>query len=159
MRISPIIFSIVIALVVIAGALWFFVRDTNDASLAAGALGVPVSPEVVQIADFEYEIVASLEARTLGLSGRTEISENYGMLFVFPEAERHGFWMKDMFVPIDIIWLANDGTVIGIDPNITPDTYPTPYFAPAPVARVLETKAGEAARQGWVVGSKITLPL
>jgi uncharacterized membrane protein (UPF0127 family) len=67
--------------------------------------------------------------------------------------------MKDMFVSIDIIWLADDGTVLAIDESVSPSTYPTPFYPPQPVRLVLETRAGETRAQGWTVGTKIPLPL
>ncbi|MES2668219.1 MAG: DUF192 domain-containing protein [Patescibacteria group bacterium] len=110
-------------------------------------------------ASFDFEVVASEEARAQGLSGRTSVPPGYGMLFVFDAPERYGFWMKDMLVSIDIIWLADDGTILAIEENVSPSTYPTPFYPPQPVRLVLETRPGEAAAQGWSVGSRIPLPL
>jgi|CXWL01.1.fsa_nt_gi uncharacterized membrane protein (UPF0127 family) len=106
-----------------------------------------------------FEVVTTQEAREKGLGGRTEIPHNYGMLFVFPSAERYGFWMKDMRTPIDIVWLSDNGTILGIEENISPETYPKPFHPPTPVRYVLEMRAGEAAQKGWSVGARIDLPL
>ena len=54
------------------------------------------------------EIADTPAAREQGLSGRTEIPEDYGMLFVFPDKGDYGFWMKDLMVSIDGFWLADD---------------------------------------------------
>ena len=50
-----------------------------------------------------FEVVTTQAAQERGLGGRATIPDNYGMLFVFPKADRYGFWMKDMLAPIDII--------------------------------------------------------
>jgi len=105
-----------------------------------------------------FEVVTTQAAQERGLGGRASIPENYGMLFVFADDEKVGFWMKDMLAPIDMIWLSDTGTVLGIEDSVSPDTYPQAFYPPQPVKYVLETKAGEARRQGWEVGSHVSLP-
>ncbi len=107
---------------------------------------------------FSFEIASTSEQRARGLSGRDSIPNDYGMLFVFSHPDLYGFWMKDMKVAIDIIYLDESGTIIGIEPNISPETYPAVFYPPTPVSYVLETRAGEATRQSWRLGSTISLP-
>lgn len=109
-------------------------------------------------AGFEFEIVDTPDTRALGLSGRSSLPENYGMLFVFDTPDRYGFWMKNMLVPIDIVWLSKDGTIIDITRGVSPDTYPNVFYPREAVSFVLETKAGESYRQGWEAGDRISLP-
>jgi len=120
---------------------------------------LPVVEESKEIGggSIEVEIADSVEERTKGLSGREMVPEGYGMLFVFEEKGSYNFWMKDMLVPIDIIWLRDDGTIIGIERNVSPDTYPKTFTSPEPVRYVLETAVGEAERQGWDIGSTISI--
>jgi uncharacterized membrane protein (UPF0127 family) len=106
----------------------------------------------------QFEIVKTQAAQERGLGGRADVPENYGMLFVFSEAKPVGFWMKDMLVPIDIIWLSDTGTILGIEDSISPNTYPKIVYPPQPVKLVLETRAGEARRRGWAVGTQVSLP-
>jgi uncharacterized membrane protein (UPF0127 family) len=107
----------------------------------------------------QFEVVSTQATQERGLGGRTSIPENYGMLFVFKQSSKVGFWMKDMRVPIDIVWLSDNGTILGIEDSLLPNTYPKAVYPPAPVKLVLETKAGEMRRRGWSVGTKIPLPL
>jgi uncharacterized membrane protein (UPF0127 family) len=106
----------------------------------------------------KFEIVTTDAAQERGLGGRADITENYGMLFVFPKDKQYGFWMKDMLTSIDMIWLSDKGTIIAIDASVSPATYPKPFYPPEPVRLVLETRAGEATRRGWKVGTTIQLP-
>ena len=106
-----------------------------------------------------FEIVSDSAAQQKGLSGRPVIPDNYGMLFVFPTDGNYGFWMVDMLAPIDMVWLLSDGSIAGITPSVSPDTYPTVFYPPTPIRYVLETQAGFAKKKGWKVGTKITLPL
>ena len=93
-----------------------------------------------------------------GLGGRTGLSSHEGMLFVFPDDAQHMFWMKDMEFSIDMVWFDSSGTVIYIQPNVAPDTYPE-AFGPAQGSRyVLELPADFAATYGIKVGDKATLP-
>ena len=66
--------------------------------------------------------------------------------------------MKDMLASIDIIWIADDGTILKVDSNVDPSTYPKAYFPPEPVQYVLETRAGFTTEHGWQVGTHVPLP-
>jgi uncharacterized membrane protein (UPF0127 family) len=126
---------------VLAGILIFFALSRPPYSLA------------------HIERVDTPAAREQGLSGRTEIPEDYGMLFVFPDKGDYGFWMKDMKVSIDVFWLSDDGTIVGIERALSPDTYPEAVHPPLPVRYVLETRSGTGAARGWTVGTTLALPL
>jgi uncharacterized protein len=117
----------------------------------------PPKLEVIDVSDYSFEVVDTLKEREQGLSGRTEVPED-GMLFVFPEKNSAGFWMKDMLISIDIIWIGDGGTIIGIEENVSPDTYPEAFYPPEPVRYVLEVAAGDAKARSWEVGTIIPLP-
>lgn len=114
-------------------------------------------PPIEEVSGIEVEIADTPEARAQGLSDRAIIPEGYGMLFVFETEGNYGFWMKDMFVSIDVIWLSPEGTILGIERNLAPETYPQVFYPPEPIRYVLETAVGEAERQGWEVGSSVTI--
>ena len=80
------------------------------------------------------------------------------MLFVFTEDGKYAFWMKDMQFSIDIIWLAADGTVVYIVPNLSPATYPQTYTPDTPARFVLEVPAGFVAAHSVRIGDKAQLP-
>ena len=68
------------------------------------------------------EYARSEEARSQGLSGRSIMDINSGMLFVFPNEETHSFWMKDMLMPLDIIFINKDFTIVDIKESQNPCT-------------------------------------
>ncbi len=109
-------------------------------------------------AGITYEVVSTPEAMAKGLGGRSDIPHDYGMLFVFATPNIYHFWMKDMLVPIDILWLSTDGTIIGIDASVSPDTYPTTFAPPRPARFVLEMRAGEAKLKNLEIDSRLLLP-
>lgn len=92
---------------------------------------------------FRVEVAASDLDREKGLSGRATLAAGSGMWFDLPEAGLHGFWMKDMAFPIDLVWISPDRTVLG-----SVRLEPCPVFRcpihtpPAPVLHVLEVNAG-----------------
>jgi uncharacterized membrane protein (UPF0127 family) len=142
--------------------------DTHPASVATttSTLTEPPKPVVVATATpavaptpFQFEVVTTQAAQEKGLGGRTDVPSNYGMLFVFPKDAPQQFWMKDMLVPIDMIWIRDDGTVAGIEREVSPKTYPKIFTSPEPVRYVLETRAAEAGRLGITTGTKLNLPL
>lgn len=89
--------------------------------------------------------VADTDARRgLGLSGRGELRDNEGMLFIFDPETTPGFWMKDMNFPIDIIWLDTFMNTVFITKNAEPSSYPSIFTPPVLIKYVLEVPAGFA---------------
>lgn len=127
--------------------------------LISGHHPAPAHTSVTDTGSFRYEVVTTLAAQAQGLGGRTDVPHDYGMLFVFKQDDRYGFWMKDMLVPIDIIWLSDTGAILGTLDSVSPATYPNVFYPPEPVRYVLETRAGEAKLQSWGVGETIKIPL
>ena len=101
------------------------------------------------------EVVTNQEQQAVGLSKRTEIPRNYGMLFVFKEDGEYGFWMKDMQVPVDMFWLTKEGKVVHIERGVTPETFPNTFTNTTPARYVLETRSGVAAIHSIDVGSMV----
>lgn len=97
------------------------------------------------------EIVSTPESIAQGLSNRSEIGSD-GMLFMMPTVAQHRFWMKDMDMDLDIIWLR-DNVIVGITPQVPRPKGDTalvdlPIYTPnVPADMVLEVKSGRA--QFW----------
>lgn len=128
------------------------------AGIAAVALTLFSAPQEAPYALSHIEVADDAVERERGLSGR-EVPEDFGMLFIFPEPGRYAFWMKDMLVPIDILWLSEDGTILGIEEQVSPESYPEAFIPPVPVRVVLEVRAGTSALRGWEVGDTLVLPI
>lgn len=105
------------------------------------------------------EVLNTDAERIKGLSGRSEIGDADGLLFVFPKADYHGIWMKDMKFPIDIIWISEDWKVIGIDKNVQPDSYPKIFKPSRPARYVVETEIHFSDTFGLHEGLAVRLPL
>lgn len=101
----------------------------------------------IEIADKGYD-------RAKGLMDRSSMKENRGMLFVFPEADKQSFWMKNTIIPLDILYITDEFTVESIQENTKPfdeNSYPSKGLA----KYVLEVNAGFCATHNIHVESKI----
>ena len=108
------------------------------------------------------EVADSEEERKMGLSGRKSLGENDGMLFKFDKNDVFpSFWMKDMLIPIDIVWI-NDGKIAKIHKNVQPqpgkkDSELTLYSPDLPIDYVLEVNTGFSDKNGLKVEDRVDL--
>lgn len=117
---------------------------------------MPVLPTTsLQIGNamLEVELATTDAERSQGLSGRTSLPEGKGMFFVFDSPGNWGIWMKDMHFPIDIIWADQNGEVITVVENATPESYPKSFYPSVPAQYVLEVPAGFAKAHAIAEGS------
>lgn len=93
--------------------------------------------------------------RKIGLMGRQELDVNSGMLFVFDKEIPLSFWMKNTFIPLDIIYVNSKKEIVSIQKNCQPQSLkgiPSIY----PALYVVEVNAGYCDRNGIFVGDKIS---
>jgi uncharacterized membrane protein (UPF0127 family) len=118
---------------------------------------VSIGPTKIQV-----QIADTTDKRTKGLSGTSSLKADEGMLFIFEGKINPVFWMKDMLIPLDIIWIG-DGKIVRIDKNVpiptlgTPDAGLKTYSAGAPIDYVLEVNAGFSDANSIKVGSSVDL--
>lgn len=80
--------------------------------------------------------------RVQGLSGRTGLKEDEGLLFVFEKEGFHGFWMKDMLFPIDIAWVDKNKKIVHIEHSVSEKSYPKIFTGTSLSLYVLEVQSG-----------------
>lgn len=99
---------------------------------------------------FLVEIADSAEEHQQGLMFREHLDANKGMLFIFDHADMYSFWMKNTKIPLDMLWLDENKTVVFIAKKVQPCTQdPCPVVTPDSAARyILETNAGLAEQFG-----------
>ena len=111
-------------------------------------------------AEFSLEIAATDRERQLGYMFREEVPANEGMLFLFGETERHGIWMKNCRVALDIIWLDEDFRVVEVAAGAQPCPIdgPCPSMQPMHPSRyVLEVAGGRAAEEKLSRGDLVVI--
>jgi uncharacterized membrane protein (UPF0127 family) len=104
----------------------------------------------------DVEVAATRDAETRGLMWRTELPEGKGMIFIFNGETVHNFWMQNTLIPLDMLFIATDGTVVGIVERAEPQTT-TARTVGKPSKYVLEVPGGWCAKLGVVAGSKATV--
>ena len=132
-------------LVIIAGAGMFFIQNTQRRYVSA-YIGSGV---------FHLRLAETAEERAQGLGGVAALVQNEGMLFTFQNDGLHGIWMKDMRIPIDILWLSNDFQIVDFAEKVSPDSFPRVFTPTTPARFVVELPAGAKKASGVAVGDAV----
>jgi uncharacterized protein len=94
------------------------------------------------------EVVADDESRAQGLMYRDRLREGTGMLFIFPNMNELGFWMKNTLIPLDMVWIDDKQRVVHVKENVPPcKADPCPTYSPGVNAQFVLELAGGVARQ------------
>jgi uncharacterized protein len=96
---------------------------------------------------FSVEVASTPETQQHGLMNRHELAPDGGMLFDFHRDASLTFWMKDTYLPLDMLFIRSDGTISSITPNAVPLST-TPIRSTEPVRAVLEINGGKAIEFG-----------
>ena len=108
----------------------------------AGLLKIPV------------ELATTHKERQQGLMYRRSLKADSGMLFVFERQQIHRFWMKNTYIPLDMIFITEQMTVAGVVHRAQPETE-TARFVQRPSRYVLEVNGGFAQSNGITVGDRV----
>jgi uncharacterized protein len=106
---------------------------------------------------FAIEIAGTEQQRERGLMFRKELPEGTGMLFNFHAERPVTFWMKNTYVPLDMIFIHADGTVASVGKGVPLSEELIP--SNEPVLAVLEVIAGTAQKIGLKPGDKVHHPI
>lgn len=104
--------------------------------------------------ELALEVASTVEDRAKGLMFRKSLDPNSGMLFIFEEESKLSFWMKNTFIPLDMIFLDKDRAVVGIVEKAAPLTE-SPRFVEGNSQYVVELFGGESKRLGIEKGCKL----
>ncbi len=139
-----------------------YAQDARNNS--AGETGVPFKPQgqlvflqhgtgktlkmiTIQIADNDRE-------RTQGLMWRYSMSEDHGMLFIFPKEQVLDFWMKNTYIPLDMVFADTSGKIVDIFRNATPFSE-SDISSNQPALYCVEVNGGFCSKYGIETGDKI----
>ncbi len=103
---------------------------------------------------FTAEIADSELTRQRGLMFRHDLPEDRAMLFDFGQARQVGMWMKNTYIPLDMVFIRADGTVAVVAENTVPHSLRV-IGVEEPVLAVLEVAAGTAKRIGLKPGDRV----
>lgn len=159
--------------IIFIAAIFYFIQDRfkifdisfNDGKVSIGS-EQSGNPEIVEISTksgkkvtINVERADTPEKRALGLSYRTSLGDYSGMLFLFDEISISPFTMKDMKIPLDIIFIDSNGLIVDIKRNqeqCVTQTCPA-ILSNVMYKNVLEVNAGFCTTNGIEVGDTITI--
>lgn len=128
----------------------------------AGEQGFEVQTLDIQtgsgILTYRIEMAVTQAQREQGLMFRTALPARWGMLFDFGETRDVAMWMKNTLIPLDMLFITENGQIGRIEANAAPQSL-TIRPSGMPVRAVLELAGGEAARVGIKVGDRLIHPL
>ena len=110
---------------------------------------------------FDIAVEKTPEERKIGLMNNAGISDDQGMLFIFDNEDLYGMWMKNTLIPLDLMWINHDGTVVFIAHDFQPcneDFCPT-ITNDIKAQYVLEINAGLMTKHGIKPGSTARISL
>jgi uncharacterized membrane protein (UPF0127 family) len=100
------------------------------------------------------ELARNDAERARGLMHRSALAPDAGMLFLFDESSEHAFWMKNTLIPLDMIFVSEDGRVAGVVARAVPGDL-SPRSAGGPSRYVLEVNGGWAEAHGVGPGDRV----
>ena len=106
---------------------------------------------------FTVQVADSEETREVGLMFVRRMPDDRGMVFKFPQAGQQAFWMRNTFIPLDIIYIGPDGRIVSIAKRAKPQDE-TPLPSDLPANGVLEINGGLSDKLGIAVGDRVSDP-
>jgi uncharacterized protein len=107
---------------------------------------------------FSVEMATTEEEKTTGLMYRKELPDGRGMLFDFSPEQQVSMWMKNTFIPLDMIFIRADGRILRIAEDTEPQSTKI-ISSGGPAKGVLEVIAGTAKKYGIAPGDRVAHPL
>lgn len=107
---------------------------------------------------FSVEVMRTDEQRQRGLMFRRSLPPDQGMLFAFEREQPVMMWMKNTFLPLDMVFIGKFGKIVGLAENTEPLSERI-IPSGAPVIAVLEVNAGVASRIGLKIGDEVRHPI
>ncbi|MCG6115344.1 MAG: DUF192 domain-containing protein [Mesorhizobium sp.] len=105
---------------------------------------------------FTIEIAETSGQQARGLMFREEMDDDHGLLFAFPVTRRASFWMRNTPMPLDLVFIGEDGHVVSVEEGVP---FSLDSIGPDdPVRFVLEIKAGIAQETGIEPGTRLRHP-
>lgn len=106
---------------------------------------------------FDVELAISTKEKEKGLMFKERLDFDKGMLFVYEEEKEYSFWMKNVFIPLDIIWINKKNDVVFISKNTQPckESFCQSISPDKNAKYILEINAGLSEEIGLVVGDRI----
>ncbi len=107
--------------------------------------------------EFSVEIARRPKQQRQGLMFRRRMAADAGMLFIYRSSEPASMWMKNTFIPLDLLYIDGTGKIVGFHQRAVPHSLEV-ITSKQPVRAVLEVNAGTAARLQLAIGDRVLHP-
>jgi uncharacterized membrane protein (UPF0127 family) len=107
-----------------------------------------------QLHRFTVEVARTEGEQERGLMNRESLAPDRGMIFPYEPAKQVSFWMKNTFIPLDMVFVRPDGSIARIETAVPLNLEPVSSLEP--IASVLELPGGRAAELGIKVGDRVS---
>jgi uncharacterized membrane protein (UPF0127 family) len=135
---------------------------TAPATLAQSLTRFPTGELTIESAGgthkFHVELATTPAQLEQGLMFRRSLAPDSGMLFDFQHPSPVSMWMKNTFIPLDMVFIDNRGRILNIAERTVPHSL-DPVAAAGPARAVLEVNGGTAARLGIKPGDRVVFPI
>ena len=112
---------------------------------------VPASGQEVPI---DVEVAEDPQEKALGLMFRSKLADKSGMLFFYERQQEITMWMRNTYIPLDMVFIRADGTIHRIEARTEPLSEAI-IASRGPVVACLELAGGAAGRLGLKPGDKV----
>ena len=155
----------IVAILAVAAAIYIVVNNKNSTPSYTVENTAPTfkkEGELLFIDNIESDTLAVIDIEVAdndqktaqGLMYRSSMPENAGMLFLMPREDIQGFWMRNTYIPLDMIFVNSNKQIVTIHANTTPMNENS-YISTAPALYVVEVNAGYCKKNNINEGDKI----
>ena len=127
--------------------------NSNEAPGAEDSI-VEITTRDERVFRIDVELAVTENERNVGLMHRKHLAKNAGMLFVMDRVANHHFWMQNTLISLDMLFINEEGKIVGIVENATPGTT-TPRGVGRPSRFVLELNGGFTREHGITPGDTV----
>lgn len=149
-----------IALPVVAGLIYMSLPQIQEEAKAGpkftkqGELQLLSGETGELIQQIKIEVKQNNQERAEGMMWRRSMEEDQGMLFIMDRNEPQSFWMRNTYIPLDIIFIGEDKRIVNIRKNAQPQTL-APQPSKGNAKYVLEVVGGFCEKYGVKAGDRI----
>lgn len=136
------------------GSQSFSIEDTAPKFKKEGELLFISKTENETLAIIDIEVADNEQKTAQGLMHRSSMPENAGMLFLMPQEDIQGFWMRNTYIPLDMIFVNSNKEIVTIHHNTTPMNENS-YLSTAPALYVVEVNGGFCNKNNIKEGDQI----
>jgi len=144
------------ALLVAGGAGLVYADETSLSRPSFTKQEIAIERQGVQVLSLMVELAFTPQQQAYGLMFKRSLPAKQGMLFVFERSREEAFWMKHTLIPLDMLFIHDDGRIVKIIASAEPEDL-TPILSDMPVKAVLEIGGGQAQALGLKIDDRIRL--